>query len=284
MNFKMLSPVILLVFSALPAFANRESGGGDPLAIEFIQISQAVSKILPAYPAPGEISKNAFDSAVGEVRTSLGGVDPLVQFPAGETISCFRAPKLGCVPGDGKIYIARQGWLNSPVKQRIELTIMEMSLLAGNGKARYEFANDLASKVLSAGFDPKIPTDRIPVMNDVRNLGTDQPGVIIEGQPKTLIAICDNKGLRFDLNASFGIFGQNLNVNIRDAQSEESVFEPRTSTSETSSDYYFRNSLATLIISKVKITDKGRLVGHLQVKSFKGQLDELVYCTVSQNL
>ena len=175
-----MKAILLLMTVLHPAFVfasigHDQGGGGDPLASEFIRVARAISTVLTDQSSAGELQKTRFDTALERVSESLSGTNPLVVFPDGTTISCYQAPKIGCVPGDGRIHIARQGWAASTEKDKIEIAAMELSLLAGIGQKRYEFAPDLAIQVLARGFT--LPSPLTP-----EYVSANQPGPVV-GMP-----------------------------------------------------------------------------------------------------
>lgn len=164
---KIFTPAILgLICLFAPAHAEArlggmDSGGGDPLANEFLEVARAISNAIPTNDGSEfGINRQQFNDEVNLVAKSLEGHDPILVFPEGDTVVCFGAPKLGCVI-DGKIHIARGGWQKSATdNEKFQVTAMELFMHMAI-PMRYENAAVLAEKitpttVFGAAFNPTL--------------------------------------------------------------------------------------------------------------------------------
>ena len=136
MTVALLSIILtLLTFEAGAAPGKRggmDSGGGDPLANEFLNIGRMIAGILSNDTNDQfGVTQSELLQELDVLKTSLEGHQPKLIFPPGETVDCFGAPKLGCVK-NGVIYIARESWENkSSLQTKIELAAMELLLRLG---------------------------------------------------------------------------------------------------------------------------------------------------------
>lgn len=161
-----LLPVLLCLIAIAPLKASArmggmDSGGGDPLANEFLEIARAIANAIPPNDnSEYGINRQQFNEEINLVAKSLEGHDPMLVFPKGDALTCFGAPKLGCVV-DGKIHIARDGWQkNATDNEKFQVTAMELFMHMAS-PMRYEKAAVLAEKitpttVFGATFNPAV--------------------------------------------------------------------------------------------------------------------------------
>ena len=153
-SLKLLLTASLISLLAVPTFASwREGGGGDPLALDFLEHARRIQTVHSVIGLQGLVLNEVdLNNKIVLVEQSLEGKEPNLVFPEGETISCFGEPKLGCVDETGKIKIARNGWINATTQLRLEVTAMELLMSLGV-RGRYQLARSIATQVLT--FSPE---------------------------------------------------------------------------------------------------------------------------------
>jgi hypothetical protein len=143
----MRNPRKLLPFLALlllgAAGVNHGGGGGDPLAIQFLQTARLIQKANEAGRIDLGVDNQKILTFLDRAQASLEGQQPLIEFPDGDTVNCFGVQKLGCVDDQGVIHVARQGWEQAPPSARVEVTTMELIKVLG-GANRYSIAESVA--------------------------------------------------------------------------------------------------------------------------------------------
>ncbi len=95
---------------------------------QFLEIGRFLQNRQRVNPIPGvDVEATSIEGALNKIETSLEGHFPLISFPPGKVVQCFGYPKLGCVK-DGKIQIARDGWLSpeTQLADKIEVSAMEL--------------------------------------------------------------------------------------------------------------------------------------------------------------
>lgn len=169
----------------------KEGGGGDPLANEFLLIGRLFERVQKNEPIPGvDVNADAVQAKLNDIEASLEGKNPLIVFPDGHVVECFGAPKLGCVK-DGRIEIARIGWINSTIAEKVAVSAMELLLSMGiedrYGKAQI-IANALARDLTKDkdGFLKEL--ERGPVDQTIRSCDFETMKPYFEFGVKAMVA------------------------------------------------------------------------------------------------
>jgi hypothetical protein len=124
---------LCLVSSISTAYSDEgggalDGGGGDPRAVEFIQISRKIESALQMRQVPGlPLDRNELKTKIDLLEESLDGPAPLITFPKGDLVDCFGAPKIGCTYAKtGRIEIAREGWEKLSTKEKYQVVMLEL--------------------------------------------------------------------------------------------------------------------------------------------------------------
>lgn len=116
-------------------------GGGDPNAIEFLEIGGKISQWLNSGNLKS-VSAKDFDSALDGLRKSLDNpkLNVRLRFQE-ETVICLGVQKMGCTTPDG-VVINRNDWRLSKDKERYELVALEIFQIM-NLSGRYSLAQTI---------------------------------------------------------------------------------------------------------------------------------------------
>ena len=158
MMMQKLTIIFFAAMTAVPALAGlagKESGGGDPLAVEFLSVGRRIEKALTAKKVPGvDEDGSQVKARLDSLQQSLDGNEPRLVFPAGEVVDCFGVPKIGCADTQAeKISVARNGFRELSPKQKIELVALEVFALM-KVAGRYEKAGLVSAYLTSKKFQP----------------------------------------------------------------------------------------------------------------------------------
>lgn len=120
-------------------------GGGDPHAIEFIELGDKIGHYLSSSNMFPEIESEDFKAVIKNIRNSLdnGKNQPQIRFQNSEVI-CINVTKIGCVLDDKSIIVNRNEWKQLSTKDKIELVSLEI-LQVLNFKERYSLAQSIGS-------------------------------------------------------------------------------------------------------------------------------------------
>ena len=120
--------LIVLFLIATTAHAGKDRGGGDPRAVAFLEYgNQAVSWLLSNQTLDIDIHVNDMKANIYRIEKSLDGLEPVLRFKDQTDISCFNAPKKGCVNEDGTIDIAGKYWETASSQDRCTLAVIELA-------------------------------------------------------------------------------------------------------------------------------------------------------------
>ena len=131
MLIQKIAMMFFVALAALPAHAGKESGGGDPLANEFLAVGRHIEESLVERKIPGISEDGAqFKAWLDLIQQSLDGTTPRLSFPAGELVDCFGIPKVGCADAQNEtITIARAGFKELSPKDKMLLVTLEIFAL-----------------------------------------------------------------------------------------------------------------------------------------------------------
>ncbi len=162
MNFYKSLLILLVAFSLTKAFAGREGGGGDPVAIDFATTLIKVTMFLEqnANLAPGldlplvkEVTVSLYKSlnVVGKSLIEVVELRPKDPFGVEKAAVFLTNPT--------EIQLHRETWENSSPSNKVTLATMEVLGLGNLKEKRYEIANFIGSmyyqQISALEIDPK---------------------------------------------------------------------------------------------------------------------------------